>query len=128
MYRSVKDSGWFDVEHAKTILVGPNEAGKTVLLRALEHLCPGPVVSPFEPLRDFPRSEYGRIQSGELHPNDVEVVQGEFILEEADRNAVRAISPEFENCTYWLSATLDNRHRHSLLDAPAPTTLSSLMD
>ena len=28
-YRSVRDTGWFDVEDAKTILVGPNEAGKT---------------------------------------------------------------------------------------------------
>jgi len=34
-YRSIRDSGWFDVEEAKTILVGPNDAGKTALLEAL---------------------------------------------------------------------------------------------
>jgi predicted ATP-dependent endonuclease of OLD family len=27
-YRSIRDTGEFDVEVAKTILVGPNEAGK----------------------------------------------------------------------------------------------------
>ena len=39
-YRSIIDSGPFDVERTKTILVGPNEAGKTVLLRALQQLNP----------------------------------------------------------------------------------------
>jgi len=37
-YRSVRDSGWFGVESEKTILVGPNEAGKTVLLEALQRI------------------------------------------------------------------------------------------
>ena len=31
-YRSIKDTGWFDVEPGKTILVGANEAGKTALM------------------------------------------------------------------------------------------------
>ena len=31
-YRCVRDTGWFKVERAKTILVGPNEAGKTAVL------------------------------------------------------------------------------------------------
>jgi predicted ATP-dependent endonuclease of OLD family len=128
MYRSVKDSGWFDVEPTKTLLIGPNEAGKTVLLRALEHLCPGPLVPPFEPLRDFPRSEYHRIQSGELEPKDIEVVEAEFILEEDDREAVRAIAPNFDSCLYRLSVALDNTHRHRLLDAPVPSTVGSQTD
>ena len=37
-YRSIHDTGWFDVESTKTILVGPNEAGKTALLKALQQL------------------------------------------------------------------------------------------
>jgi ABC-type multidrug transport system ATPase subunit len=35
-YRSIRDTGWFEVESGKSILVGPNEAGKTVLLEALQ--------------------------------------------------------------------------------------------
>jgi len=128
MYRSVTDSGWFDVEPTKTVLVGPNEAGKTVLLRALEHLCPGPLVPPFEALRDFPRSEYHRIQSGELNTKDIEIVAAEFMLEEDDREAIRHIAPEFSDCVYRLSVALDNTHRHQLLSAPAPAPVSSQMD
>ena len=37
-YRSIVDSGEFEIEKLKTILVGPNEAGKTVLLKALQQL------------------------------------------------------------------------------------------
>ena len=33
-YRCVRDTEWFEVEQAKTILVGPNEAGKTAVLEA----------------------------------------------------------------------------------------------
>jgi predicted ATP-dependent endonuclease of OLD family len=54
-YRSIIDSGPFDVERTKTILVGPNEAGKTVLLRALQQINPPDDVPKFEALRDYPR-------------------------------------------------------------------------
>jgi predicted ATP-dependent endonuclease of OLD family len=33
-YRSIRDTGWFELEGDKTILVGANEAGKTVLLQS----------------------------------------------------------------------------------------------
>ena len=46
-YRSIIDSGPFDVERAKTILVGPNEAGKTALLRALQQINPPDDVAKF---------------------------------------------------------------------------------
>ena len=39
-YRCVRDTGWFEVEQAKTILVGPNEADKTAVFEALQRINP----------------------------------------------------------------------------------------
>ena len=64
-YWGIRDSGWFDIESKKTILVGPNEAGKTVLLRALEKINPPNGVAGFDPLRDFPRSELSDLKLDE---------------------------------------------------------------
>ena len=81
-YRSIRDSGWFDVKSMKTILVGPNEAGKTVLLRALEQVTPPDSVSGFDPLRDIPRSELHDLRlaeasGGTIAPADVTVVEAQ---------------------------------------------------
>ena len=57
-YRCVRDTGWFDVEQAKTILVGPNEAGKTAVFEALQRINPPDGVRGFDPLRDYPRKLY----------------------------------------------------------------------
>ena len=67
-YRSVRDTGYFDIETAKTILVDPNEAGKTVLLQALQQLNPPPGVRKFDALRDYPRSEYNDITTKKVDP------------------------------------------------------------
>jgi len=127
-YRSIRDSGWFEVEPAKTILVGPNEAGKTVLLKALEQIHHGTLVKPFEPLRDYPRSEYHELQSGRVEAKDIQVVEAEFDLDEADRSVVRAISPTFDQCRYWRSTSLDNKTHHALLNTPALPTVGSQKD
>src|SRR6266852_1204210 len=87
-YRSIRDTGWFDVEAAKTILVGPNEAGKTVLLQALQQISPPEGIGRFDALRDYPRSEYNDITAGRVKPEDVTVVQAHFALEEADKAAI----------------------------------------
>ena len=100
-YRSIKDSGWFEIERDKSILVGPNEAGKTALLKALEHIKAGPVVKALDPLRDYPRSEYHRIQSGEFAISSINVAEAEYELDGEDRLAIRAIAPTYEQCRYY---------------------------
>ncbi len=60
-FRSVIDSGKFEIEKLKTILVGPNEAGKTVLLMALQQLNKPDEISGFDYLRDYPRSKLNDI-------------------------------------------------------------------
>ncbi|MCY4305079.1 MAG: AAA family ATPase [Aestuariivita sp.] len=77
-YRSVIDSKEFEVNGEKTILVGPNEAGKTALLQAIQHLNPPKSVKPLSALRDYPRAHYNKITSDKINPANVRVVEAEF--------------------------------------------------
>lgn len=93
-YRSIKDTGWFEIEPQKTIMVGPNEAGKTVALQALQQInVPGGVAG-FDALRDYPRSEYNDITAGRVDPADVEVVSAKFSLGDDD---IAKLPPGYEN-------------------------------
>ncbi|WP_026752523.1 AAA family ATPase [Sediminibacterium sp. C3] len=115
-YRSIIDSGEFEIEKLKTIMVGPNEAGKTVLLKALQQLNKPAEVSGFEALRDYPRSLLNDLDTGKVNPKDVTVVTGYFELEQGDKDLIPA---EFHNCTYKYYKNIDNSTYHSLIDAPA---------
>jgi hypothetical protein len=114
-YRSIRDTGFFDIETAKTILVGPNEAGKTVVLQAIQQLNPPSDVKRFDPLRDYPRSEYNDITTKKVNPADVTVVEGHFILEPEDQ---ALISEEFKTCVYVFGRKLDNKSWHRLDGGP----------
>ena len=114
-YRSIRDSGWFDVESSKTILVGPNEAGKTALLEALQKINSPEGVKGFDPLRDYPRSEYNDITTGKVRPEDTTIVEAHFYLEQSDREF---IPEDYWNCTYVLGRRLNNSSWHILIDAP----------
>lgn len=114
-YRSVIDTGEFEVEKLKTILVGPNEAGKTVVLQALQQLKSPKEIGGFQPLRDYPRSKYNDITTGKVKPEDITVVTGYFELEDADK----ALIPEaFHECQYKLYRNLNNSGYPSLVNAP----------
>ncbi len=127
-YRSIKDTGWFELENTKTILVGPNEAGKTALLRALEQLNAGEDVPGFDSLRDYPRSELNDLDTGSVAEKDIIVVSGEFELDADDKAAVSAIWPEAAGCKYQYDRHLDNSYAHRLVDAPATPTYGSIKD
>lgn len=120
-YRSVKDTDWFDLAAAKTILVGPNEAGKTAVLRALEHISPGPLVEPFDPLRDYPRSDYEAFRASEKNPAAVTVASAIFALDTEDQAAVEAVAPAFKDASYHRWVTLGNTHGHRLNGGPRAT-------
>ena len=122
-YRSVRDSGWFDVDLEKTIFVGPNEAGKTAILQALQHLNPPSGVKELNPLRDYPRSEYNDITSGKVEPSGVAVVSGKFALEDSDKDELPA---EYHNCVYVYSRYLDNKTYHNIENGPARLTMFDL--
>ncbi|MDR1089517.1 MAG: ATP-binding protein [Prevotella sp.] len=122
-YRSIIDSGEFEIERLKTILVGPNEAGKTVLLKALQQLSKPDDVPGFEALRDYPRSLYNDITTGNVDPSKVTVVTGYFELDDDDK----ALLPEeFKNCIYKLWRNLNNQAYHALENAPAKVTFKDI--
>lgn len=123
MYRSIRDTGEFDIEDGKTILVGPNEAGKTVILQALQQLNKPKEIGGFEALRDYPRSEYDDIKRGVVDPAKVTVVEGHFRPEEGD---LEGLAKGYEGCTYVLGRNLDNSAWHRLDGAPDLPTYGAL--
>jgi predicted ATP-dependent endonuclease of OLD family len=96
-YRSIIDTDVFEIEDLKTIMVGPNEAGKTVVLRALQQLNKPDDVAGFDVLRDYPRSKYNDITSKKVLPKDITVVTGWFDLDEDDKEVLPV---EFHKCVY----------------------------
>ena len=130
-YRSIRDTGWFEIESEKTILVGPNEAGKTVLLRALEKINPPDDVAGFDPLRDFPRSELSDLKldensGGSITPNKVTVVEARLGLDDDDREAVTQIDERFAGCTYEFGRRLDNSSWHRIRGGPEVPTYGDI--
>jgi energy-coupling factor transporter ATP-binding protein EcfA2 len=83
-YRSIIDTGEFEIENLKTILVGPNEAGKTAILQALQKINAPDEVQKFNALRDYPRGNYSAITRKEIELKSIEVVKGVFALDPAD--------------------------------------------
>lgn len=119
-YRSVNDSGEFEVEHDKTILVGINEAGKTCLLTAIEQINAPESRPGFRALTDYPRARYTQVQRGERDESDVEVVVATFTLDDDDRAAVTAVAPAFSDiASYTFARKLDNKAWHRIDGAPA---------
>ena len=122
-YRSVIDSEEFEIDENKTILVGPNEAGKTVLLQAIQHLNPPEGVKPLSALRDYPRAHYNKISQGEVKASDARVAEAEFDLDDDDR---AHLPEDFQKATYVLWRNLDNSFGHRLNKAPAKKRFSDI--
>lgn len=122
-YRGIVDTGWFDIEENKTIMVGPNEAGKTAVLQALQQINPPKGVPSFDALRDYPRAKYNDITVGKVKIETVTVVEVEFALEDAD---VAAIPSSMHGVRYRYGRRLDNSAWHDLLDAPALPTYGTI--
>jgi predicted ATPase len=116
-YRSIRDTGLFDVEDAKTILIGPNEAGKTAVLEALHKINPPGALRNFDALRDYPRSEFNDIITGKVRLEDTTLVEAHFALDREDREA---IPMEFRDCVYVYGRRPDNSAWHALNGGPPP--------
>lgn len=123
-YRSIVDTGLFEIEDDKTIIVGPNEAGKTVVLQALQQLNPPEGITGFDPLRDYPRSKYNRdIGLGSVDPSNVTVVEGHFRLEQMD---LEGLPDGYKDCNYVCGRKLDNAWWHRLEGGPKVPTYADI--
>lgn len=122
-YRSIRDTGFFDIEPGKTILVGPNEAGKSALLEALQRINPPTALRSFDALRDYPRAEFDDIVTGKVRLEETTIVEGHFDLEPADKEA---IPEEFRECRYIYGRRVDNTAWHSLDGGPVPVKFGDL--
>ena len=121
-YRCVRDTGWFEVEQAKTILVGPNEAGKTAVLEALQRINPPDGVRGFDPLRDYPRKLYNAdIQSRRLDPKSIPVASAQFELEPDD---LAELPDGFGATGYRFTRYLNNRSMHTIEGGPETVVFS----
>lgn len=123
-YRSIIDSGYFDVDNGKTILVGPNEAGKTAILQALCKLNPPEGTDLFDPLRDYPRAKYDEdIEKGGINPAEFTVVEGHFTLEAADKTA---LPEEYHNITFVYGRYLNNKTWGRIENGPSRVSFSDV--
>lgn len=128
-YRSINDSTEFEVEEDKTIAVGPNEAGKTAILRALQTVNPPKGEKfPLNALYDYPRARYTEISSGTVQTANVPVAEAVFMLEADDLAALKAVdSTVFASAENWiLTRYIDNHLGWSLPGVPSVQTLGAI--
>lgn len=83
-FRSVKDSGWIDLEQV-TALIGVNESGKTNLLLPLWKLNPARE-GEIKPTSDFPKADYAAIRA---NPNAFIFITAEFDISEISDELAR---------------------------------------
>ena len=85
-YRSIIDTGEFNVDKIKTVFVGINEAGKTAILKALHQLNAGSDIEKPVLLRDFPRAQYASYvrNKSEDDLNETPLVKGWYSIEQTD--------------------------------------------
>lgn len=124
-YRSIIDTGEFDLEREKSILVGPNEAGKSAVLQALQQINRPDGVKPLNYLRDYPRRLLRDITSGKVSPETVPVATAVFDLDEGDLNALPE-SIRSAKLQYRFTRYLDDSSTHALEGAPERPTFGDI--
>lgn len=120
-YRSIRDTGEFNIENDKTILVGPNEAGKTAVLRALQQIKPPESVQKFNALRDYPRALYNDITTGKVTPETTPVVTGWFEFTDDEKSN---LPEDIRNNLYEFTRYLDNSATHRFVGSKPPGTIA----
>ena len=86
-YKCIDDTGWVEIDDL-TCLIGKNEAGKTVLMEALERLNPAYGDGEFTPYEDYPRRRWPEYK--QRHEDDPDpVVSVRFALADEELTRLR---------------------------------------
>jgi len=113
-YRSIKDTDWFEVTPDKTILVGPNEAGKTAVLTALQTLSMPPgEPSRIDLLRDYPRSQFSDVDTDGTPASEVELASAFYTLDAEEIALMERQAPTLSGVTeLYLSSYYDGSRKY----------------
>ncbi|MCY3912874.1 MAG: hypothetical protein OXG43_06460 [Chloroflexi bacterium] len=104
------------MEQAKTILLGPNEAGKTAVLEALQQINLPAGVKELDPLRDYPRKHYNAgIQSQKRDPSEIRFASARFRLETDD---LTELADGLAATEYCCTRYLDDSFTHDIKGGP----------
>ncbi|TDL46492.1 AAA family ATPase [Kocuria rosea] len=120
-FRCVVDSDRFEVEPDKSILVGVNEAGKTALLKALQHASPTEDVKNIDWLFDAPAAMVDDIRRGNLEPAELAVAKVVMRPEPKDLVGLN-LADGAEDIRLEMTAWLNNKRTYQVTGLPdAPT-------
>ena len=111
-YKCIDDTGWVEIDDL-TCLVGKNEAGKTVLMEAVERLNPAHGSPSFTPYDDYPRHRWPEYQDRhEVDPDPV--ISAEFALDDGELERLRERGARAEGGTVTVTRTYANELRWEL--------------
>lgn len=120
-FKSVDDSGSFDIQPDVTALVGKNESGKTAALQALYRVNPVESGYPrrFNALRDYPRGDYNEDEA-DGNIASLSPVRATFSLDDSDKEAIAerfgpktlkgdslTVSRRFDDNAFYMTVEID---------------------
>lgn len=123
-YRCVQDSGAFDVEPDKTILVGINEAGKTAILRGIQQASPSADAVKVDWLYDAPASQVDEIRRGSLAQSDLPVATVTMVPDAKDLAGL-TLPDGAENIRLVMTSYMDNERKYHLTGLPRRATVAA---
>lgn len=121
-FRCVVDSGRFEVESDKTIFVGINEAGKTALLKALQHVSPTDDTAAIDWLFDAPASMVDDIRRKNLDPAKLAVARV-VMRPEAKDLAGLSLPEGSDDIRLVMTAWMNKKRTYSVTGLPAAPTV-----